>query len=262
MRELVTKNSGSASRAALLRGLAGLALAAGLGGGPVLAQGLSIGLGGLGEVSLGRDSLARADLDVGGVDVEAGVAERGSLARGCVGSCDRDTSGGTGTGGTADRSGGLSVGLSVGGGGIAASVGGGSAGTGTGGGAAPGGGSGGGSGGGPGQGPAGSPGTGQGAAPGAVGSLAVSSPTETGVMPKRRMRCANGGNAQLYNGFALVDRQGTQIGIVHDTWLTPGLDIAALRVRTADNRCLGLQGGSYRVLGNRIRVNMDGARLR
>lgn len=217
-------------------GLAGavtaLPLALSLATGPVQAEGLSIGLGGLGGVSVGRGSLADVDVDVGGLDVEASVADRDSLARGCVGSCD-----GPGT----------SVGLSVGSGGVSASVGTGS-GTGTPGTGTPG---------------TGTPGTGT---PGTGTLQAANEPAMTpGDLPAglRPLTCAGRGNASVYDGMALVDRSGVQIGEVRDTQLSTELKILGVAVRTTGRGCVAFLGGSYKVSGDgRMWVNMDAAALR
>jgi hypothetical protein len=209
---------GAMSRAVLL------ALAACLGAAPAFATGgLSIGLGGLGEVSVGRDSLADVDVDVGGLDVEAEVLDRDSIASGCVGACD-----GPGT----------SIGVSVGSGGMTASVGS--------------------SGGTPGGGTTGTPG-----APSPGASAVALSASSTQPVRRQALACAGEGNSSVYDGYALVDRNGLLIGRVHDTRLSPDLKIAALRVRTASNRCIGLEGGRYKVLADgRVWVDMDGARFR
>lgn len=223
-----------------------------LGAAPALAGGLSVGLGGLGEVSVGRGSLAEADLDVGGLDVEASVADGGSLARGCVGNCD---------------GGGTSVGVSVGGGGVSASLGTGG-GTGTPGSGTGGTGTGGTGTGGTGTGGTGTAGPGTGA-PGTPG-VATAGVTQDAMTPldqprtrRRAMACAGSGNSGVYDGFALVDRNGQPIGQVHDTRLSPDLKIMGIRVKTVRNLCVGLEGGSYTVAEDgRIWVNMDGARFR
>lgn len=191
---------------------------------PAVADGggLSLGLGGLGEVSIGRDGLADVDVDVGGLDVEAGVFERDTVAHGCVGNCD-------GAGG--------SLSLSVGGSSV------GSTGADTGGGT-----------------------TGTPATPrlGTAG-LAEALPTSQSVPnPRRRaMACGGSGNSAVYNGYPVVDRSGAQIGVVHDTRLSQDLRISGLEMRSMRNRCVGLNGGTYRVSQDgRVWVEMDGSRFR
>lgn len=218
-----------------------------LASGPAQADGLSIGLGRLGEVSVGRGSLADVDVDVGGLDVEATVADRDSLARGCVGSCD-----GPGT----------SVGVSVGSGGVSASVGTGS-GAGTPGSGAPGTGS-------PGTGTpgtgtpgAGTPGT------GTPGTGTVRTANELAMTPNdlpstlRPLTCAGRGNSSVFDGMALVDRTGVQIGEVRDTQLSSELKIMGVAVRMTGRGCVAFSGGSYKVSEDgRMWVNMDAAALR
>lgn len=226
MDDLLTITSISTVRARIaLTRVAALALSAALGTCPALADsgGLSLGLGGLGEVSIGRGSLADVDVDVGGLEVEAGVLERDTLARGCVGNCDGD---------------GASIGVSVGSGGVTASVGN--------------------TGGVPGGGTPGTPGM------PSVGVQGVALSTSNAPQMRRQaMACAGAGNASVYDGYPLVDRNGLLIGTVHDTRLSSDLKIAAVRVKTVGNRCVGLEGGSYKVLADgRVWVDMDGARFR
>jgi hypothetical protein len=49
---------------------------------------------------------------------------------------------------------------------------------------------------------------------------------------------------------------------VHDTGLDSSLRISQIQVELDDRRCIGLKGGSYRVEGTQIRVNVDRATLR
>lgn len=221
------------------RAMGAIAVLLGLTAAPALAEGLSIGLGSLGEVSVGRDSLADVDVDVGGLDVEAGVMERDTVARGCVGNCDGD---------------GGSVGLSVGARGISASVGSGTAGSGS-------------VGTGGGTGTTGGSSVGGTASAPSVGTQArlgtVTDTQPTNRLRQRAMACSGGGNSFVYNGYPVVDRNGNPIGVVHDTRLSPDLKITGLQIKTTRNRCVGLDGGSYNLSADgRVWVNMDGARLR
>ncbi len=188
---------------------------------------ISVGLGGLGGVSIGHESGVRAGVGVGGVRAGASVGG-GSVA---------------GVGVSVGGASGIAAGVSVGGGtvaGVGVSVGG----------AAP-----------------GTPTT-PGVTPPVVIApevtpVSVTRPaTKIVPPPAAKMRCAKGGNSQVYNGLPVSDRNGTVMGWVHDTSLDQSLKIAGVSFQSVDNRCLSLSGGSYKLAGGTVQVNMDASRLR
>ncbi|MES2967602.1 MAG: hypothetical protein V4804_02560 [Pseudomonadota bacterium] len=75
-------------------------------------------------------------------------------------------------------------------------------------------------------------------------------------------RCGSGGNSAVYNGFVVQDRNGTQIGWVKNTTLDADLRIVGMDIFDGGSRCTGLRGGSYRIEGQAVRVNIDASRLR
>jgi hypothetical protein len=218
------------------------ALVAGLGGGAAMAEGLKLNLG-VASVKVGGNSVAAVKADVAGVGVRAGVLSGNSVAHACVGACGGSGTGGGGLLGGGLLGGGVNVsvgGTGAGGGGIGVVIGGG---TGTGGGGTGGGGGGG--------------GTTQPVVPVpvALDSRPAAVPT-TG-----RMRCAGDGNTVVYNGYSVVDRNGVFVGWVNDTRLDANLKIMRIRLETLDKRCVGLSGGSFRVTGSQMAVNVDAAAL-
>jgi hypothetical protein len=74
--------------------------------------------------------------------------------------------------------------------------------------------------------------------------------------------CRSGGNAQIYQGFAVRDRSGAVIGSVRNVTLGGDRSILGMDIRTTRGRCVGLRGGSYSVAGDEVSVNLDGSRLR
>lgn len=97
--------------------------------------------------------------------------------------------------------------------------------------------------------------------PGVPGVVAENG-TRKPLAPGAAMRCAKAGNTDVYNGFTLVDRDGDFLGWVHATSLDTNFRIAEIRVQLEDSSCIGLKGGSYRVSGTQMTVNMDGSTLR
>lgn len=205
------------------------ALAAALVVGPSLnaAQAeISIGLGGLGGVSLGLNDGVQANAHVGGVT--AGATVGGSSI----------ASASANVGGTTGVSAGATVGGSTSVASVGASVGGTTPGTVTDVGTTP-----------------GVPVT----RPAVVPVVA----TPAIVAPKlKKMPCAADGNSQVYNGMQVVDRRGTVVGWVNDTMLDQQLRIVGLRFQSIDKRCIGLTGGGYKVTSGVVAVNMDASRLR
>ena len=75
-------------------------------------------------------------------------------------------------------------------------------------------------------------------------------------IPGVELRCSAGGNAQVFNGFTVVDMHGKAIGIVHDAFLTDHLKIRRIQFQGLDQRCFGLGNGNYKVKGNSVSVNV------
>ncbi|MGV8986349.1 MAG: hypothetical protein ACOH2H_08715 [Cypionkella sp.] len=202
----------------------------GLGAGTGMAEGrssgssggLSLNLGGLASVSIGSGSLAGVDANVGGIGASASVLGNDSVAGACVGSCGSTTSG---TGG---------IGVTVGG-----TTGSGTTGTGTGGTGTP------------------VPGVGDPTGPTSVALNSGAKP----FVPVGKMRCAGDGNTAVYNGYTVVDRSGVFVGWVNDTQLDPNLKITKMRLETPNHSCVGLTGGSYKVFGRQVSVNIDATSL-
>lgn len=70
------------------------------------------------------------------------------------------------------------------------------------------------------------------------------------------LRCSAGGNAQVFNGFSVVDSNGQKIGIVHDAFLTDKLTIRRVQFQGLDQRCFGLSNGKYSVKGASLIVDV------
>lgn len=49
------------------------------------------------------------------------------------------------------------------------------------------------------------------------------------------MRCTRDGNSRVFNGFPVIDRNGVQIGVVHDAQVSSSLQIQAIRFETTPN---------------------------
>jgi hypothetical protein len=229
-----------------------VALVAGLGGGAAMAEGLKLNLG-VASVKVGGNSVAAVKADVAGVGVRAEVLNGNSVAHACVGTCGGSGTGGGGTGGGLLGGGLLGGGGGLLGGGVNVSVGGTGAGGGgigvvIGGGTGTGGGTGGGGGGG-------------GTTPPVVPVPVALDSRPAAVPPTGRMRCAGDGNTVVYNGYSVVDRNGVFVGWVNDTRLDANLKIMRIRLETLDKRCVGLSGGSFRVTGSQMAVNVDAAAL-
>jgi hypothetical protein len=157
--------------------------------------------------------------------------------------------------------GGVGVGVDVGlgGGGVGVDVG-------LGGGGSGGGGSGGGSGGG-GSGGGGSGGGGSGGGPGDGGAeddgdQDRSASTRSAAGASGRMPCAGGGNATAFNGFVVRDREGAAIGWVNDAKIGPDQKILSVKMQSNGKACYSLTGGTFRLTGEEVWVNVDGAKFR
>ncbi len=260
---------------------------------------ISVGVSGRGGLSIGRGSDIEAGVNVGGVSAGASVGrESGANVGARVGGQDGVSAGVSAKGDSVAKAGvnvggrdGISAGATVGGksvasaganiGGSGGKTGGVSVGgdnTGGNGGAVAGGGTGKNSGNGKNVG-TGSKGAsvgsdGKGAGRGKTSSRDVAtakprtklvttlSTVSTPVMPiKTKMRCAKGGNSQVYNGLPVADQTGTVVGWVHDVKLDQQLNVTDLRLQTVGKRCVSLTGGTYKVSEGMIRVKIDAARL-
>ena len=71
-----------------------------------------------------------------------------------------------------------------------------------------------------------------------------------------QLRCSAGGNAQVYNGYTVLDMNGKKIGIVHDAFLTADLKLRRVQFQGLDQRCFGLSDGKYTVKGDNVTVNV------
>ena len=75
------------------------------------------------------------------------------------------------------------------------------------------------------------------------------------------LACSAGGNAQVFNGFDVIDMEGEIIGTIHDSFLTPELKIRRIQFAGLDDRCFGLSNGEYTVEGATVTVNIPASFL-
>lgn len=191
------------------RGAIIMAVLAGFGAASASANGLTVGLGGLGAVTVGGSSVANVNTNVAGVGVKADMLGNDHVATGCVGSCASGTSGNVGPGG----------GIGGNGGGIGVN--------------------------------------------GVQGVVPVNLNTRSkALVTHNAMLCKANGNTAVYNGFTVMDRHGVFVGWVNDTKLDTGLKITEVRMQTADNHCVAMVGGNFKISGSQMIVtNIDAAQL-
>lgn len=103
---------------------------------------------------------------------------------------------------------------------------------------------------------------GSGTTPGTIGltGSGIAGAAGTTARPSDQLRCTGDGNSQVFNGFPVIDRNGVQVGVVHDAQVNASLQIEALRFETTPNvlggnsRCVYLTNIRARPSPGGIRV--------
>ena len=183
------------------------------------------------EVSVGGIS---AGASVGGGGVSAGASVGGS---GGVNAGASVGGGGVSAGASVGGGGGINAGVGIGGGGVSAGV--------SIGGRTP-----------PGTTPANPPGTG-------VAGVDQNEPSSRQLRrANKSLICAKGGNTSAFNGFALIDTDGSTVGWVHGAEIGTDQRIKSVRLMSASGTCYALNGGSFKVKGEEVWVNVDASKFR
>ena len=171
--------------------------------------------------------MCAAATPVSALDVSVGGISAGASA----------STGGVSAGASVGGGGGINAGVGIGGGGVSAGV--------SIGGRTP-----------PGTTPANPPGTG----------VAGVDPNEPSSRQLRRANksliCAKGGNTSAFNGFALIDTDGSTVGWVHGAEIGTDQRIKSVRLMSASGACYALNGGSFKVKGEEVWVNVDASKFR
>lgn len=84
--------------------------------------------------------------------------------------------------------------------------------------------------------------------------------TQRPLVPAKLVCAKGGGNTSAFNGYPLTDRGGHLLGVVHAAVLGGGGQIASVSVQGLGGNCLTVKGGGLRLAGYSVRGGFDAAK--